>query len=46
MKKKLLGVKRALEGGAKEIFFGTAGRAALRDALAGRGTSSAEGRRK
>jgi len=39
MKKKLLGVKRALEGGAKEIFFGDGrGERPLRDALAGRGT--------
>jgi acetylglutamate/LysW-gamma-L-alpha-aminoadipate kinase len=39
MKKKLLGVKRAFEGGAKEVFFGD-GRAErpLRDALAGLGT--------
>ncbi len=39
MQKKLLGVKRAFEGGAKEVFFGD-GRVEhpLRDALAGRGT--------
>ncbi len=39
MKKKLLGVKRAFEGGAKEIFFGDGrGEHPLRDALAGTGT--------
>lgn len=39
MKKKLMGVKRAFEGGAKEVYFGDGRRERpLKDALAGRGT--------